>query len=197
MLLSCSKLSSLHRKIHVENTRGQQLLLTYFEKSRPRTTTTDSSGRSCVYRGPFKPFVHLALDFLHVILIPHILSCYCFVICFVPATAAVPSFVFLFFSRCPFCKKAKQLMEDLLDDPADYEVSSNAFNALYSHRARLPIHVQRSRANNTTHTHTCTFRHFFVLCDPHSSSSLKTLIMCFLFFFRAVDEHAAECGFAF
>ncbi|CAM9345230.1 unnamed protein product [Pylaiella littoralis] len=24
-------------------------------------------------------------------------------------------------TRCPFCKKAKQLMEDLLDDPADYE----------------------------------------------------------------------------
>lgn len=26
--------------------------------------------------------------------------------------------------RCPFCKKAKRLVEDLLDDPADYEVGT-------------------------------------------------------------------------
>ena len=34
-------------------------------------------------------------------------------------------------TRCPFCKKAKRLLEDLLENPADYEVGNPS--AFYPH----------------------------------------------------------------
>ena len=44
-------------------------------------------------------------------------------------------------TRCPFCKKAKRLLEDLLENPADYEVGNPP--ACYPH---FPIvcHDQRT-----------------------------------------------------
>lgn len=58
----------------------------------------------------------------------------------VAAAAAAESHRFVFrWSRCPFCKKAKQLVEDLLANPADYEASKRVLPVLVFTRSRFHL----------------------------------------------------------